>query len=72
MIKHLGRDLRKGETIHHRNGLRNDNRIDNLEIWSRGHGPGQRLDDQLYWAVDLIVHNSSFVSRQQLDKLLSI
>ncbi len=54
MARFLGRPLTPDESVHHRNGARTDNRIANLELWSRFQPNGQRVEDKLAWAVQLL------------------
>jgi hypothetical protein len=54
MARQLGRPLRPDESVHHRNGLRADNRPQNLELWSRHQPTGARVVDKVAWAVSLL------------------
>lgn len=54
MSEMLGRPLYPGECVHHKNGVRSDNRPENLELWSRAHPPGQRVSELILFAHEIL------------------
>ena len=72
MARRLGRPLTPDESVHHKNGNRADNSESNLELWTRWQPAGQRVCDQLEWALELLHRYAPHALARQLPLMLEV
>lgn len=55
MEQKLGRKLLPGENVHHRRpNSKDDNRIENLELWVTSQPKGQRVEDVVAYCIEML------------------
>ena len=77
MEKHLGRYLRKDEIVHHKNGIKTDNRIENLELTNisehmKGHNTGDGHPQRKLSSYDVATIRSSKIQNVALAKIFGV
>lgn len=69
MSEYLGRPLYDHENVHHKNGIRNDNRIENLELWNKQQPYGQRVTDKIKFYKEFIEQYGGKVDLDSIPKI---
>jgi hypothetical protein len=59
----IGRALLPGENVHHVNGVRDDNRPQNLELWVTSQCRGARAEDLVVWAREVLARYGDFYAQ---------
>jgi hypothetical protein len=60
MERLLGREILAEESVHHRNGVKDDNRPENLELWTRPQPTGIRVSDAIAWAREILARYAGY------------
>ena len=67
-----GVTLTSNQNIHHKNGVRDDNHIDNLELWDTSQPAGQRVLDKLSYYFELVKsHSVNPLYKEEIESQLS-
>ena len=61
MENHLNRKLLPNENVHHLNGVKTDNRLENLELWETAQPYGQRVSDKIAEAQRVLEQYKDFI-----------
>ena len=71
MEQFLKRPLGRTEVVHHKNGDRGDNRIENLELWDNSHPDGQRISEKVLWCIHfLLKHAPEYIRNKKMIEAL--
>lgn len=70
--KTIGRLLVGDENVHHINGDKTDNNPENLEVWSTKQPKGQRIQDKVNFAIEIIAQYASTDDIKRLTEALRL
>lgn len=64
----IGRSLLEHEQVHHLNGDRSDNSVENLELWSTRQPSGQRITDKISFSTDVLLTYLDQIKMDEIDR----